>query len=45
MRTLQDRLGHGDIATTQKYLAAADKRSAKTRAQVNRTFAAFEDAA
>ena len=42
MRTLQDWLGHADLATTQQYLAAADKRSQRTKAQVNRTFAALE---
>src|SRR5205085_11715144 len=40
-RTLQRWLGHSDLATTENYLAVADMRSQRTRAQVNHSFAAF----
>lgn len=38
-RTIQRWLRHTDLSTTLFYLAASDDRSAKTRAQVNATFA------
>lgn len=40
-RTIQRWLGHEDLATTLRYLAVADIRSARTRTQVNGTFAAL----
>lgn len=40
-RTIQRWLRHSDLNTTLRYLAASDDQSAKTREQVNRTFAAF----
>jgi integrase/recombinase XerD len=39
--TIQRWLGHSDLVTTLRYLAAADIRSEKTRQQVNTTFAAL----
>lgn len=36
---IQRWLGHADLATTMRYLAAADIRSERTRLQVNTTFA------
>lgn len=39
--TIQRWLGHEDLATTLRYLAVADIRSARTRTQVNGTFAAL----
>jgi integrase len=38
-RTIQVWLGHSDLATTLRYLAIADLRSARTRSQVNGSFA------
>jgi integrase len=38
-RTIQRWLGHSDLATTLRYLAAAELRSERTRTQVNATFA------
>jgi integrase/recombinase XerD len=38
-RTIQRWLGHSDLATTLRYLAAADLRSERTRNQVNASFA------
>lgn len=40
-RTIQIWLGHSDLATTLRYLAAADLRSERTRNQVNASFAAL----
>jgi len=40
-RTLQAWLGHSDLETTLAYLQVADMRSARTRGQVNNTFAAI----
>jgi len=40
-RTIQTWLGHSDLATTLRYLAVADLRSARTRSQVNGSFAAL----
>jgi integrase/recombinase XerD len=40
-RTIQRWLGHSDLATTLRYLAVADLRSERTRAQVNASFAAI----
>jgi integrase len=40
-RTIQIWLGHSDLATTLRYLAIADLRSARTRSQVNGSFAAL----
>jgi integrase/recombinase XerD len=37
-RTIQRWLGHSDLATTLRYLAAADIRSERTRSQVNASF-------
>jgi len=37
-RTIQDWLGHSDLATTLNYLAVADLKSERTRKQVNGTF-------
>ncbi len=39
-RTLQEWLGHSSLETTLRYLQVADLRSAKTRLQVNGSFAA-----
>jgi integrase/recombinase XerD len=41
-RTLQAWLGHEDLETTLDYLEIADMRSARTRGQVNNTFAVIE---
>ena len=41
-RTIQRWLGHGSLACTLRYLAAADLRSERTRSQVNNTFAQFK---
>ena len=41
-RTIQRWLRHSDLETTLRYLAGADDRSEKTRAQVNSTFAALQ---
>jgi integrase len=41
-RTLQAWLGHSDLETTLCYLEIANMRSARTRAQVNKTFAALD---
>jgi integrase len=38
-RTIQRWLGHSDLTTTLRYLAAADLRSERTRNQVNTSFA------
>lgn len=40
-RTIQRWLRHSDLDTTLRYLAASDDKSAKTREQVNNTFAVF----
>ncbi len=37
-RTIQKWLGHSDLTTTLRYLAAADLRSERTRGQVNASF-------
>jgi integrase/recombinase XerD len=39
-RTIQAWLGHSDLATTLAYLGISDMKSARTRQQVNNTFAA-----
>lgn len=39
--TIQRWLGHADLSTTLRYLAVADMRSDRTRAQVNSSFAAM----
>jgi len=40
--TIQKWLGHSDLKTTLRYLAAADLRSEKTRHQVNSTFSGLK---
>jgi integrase len=40
-RTIQDWLGHSDLATTLKYLAVSDLKSPRTRKQVNGTFSSL----
>ncbi|MGA8493216.1 MAG: site-specific integrase [Terriglobales bacterium] len=41
VRTLQDWLGHADLATTMAYLKGSDAGSAHSQVLVNRTFEAF----
>jgi integrase/recombinase XerD len=41
VRTLQDWLGHADLATTMAYLKGSDAGSAHAQVLVNRTFEGF----